>query len=344
MANNFSANQKTMAIAAIIAATALAFVFSQAKENSSSDNSAAAAAAASPKKLQEPEGPEEPEEPEELPQKIEGGKEEGLTEEIAAIVSRICKLYAKQDKRSRDSIKADAIRALCRESRAAMHIFNTIWDLGDKDDLDRVTCNELVHYFLRVKSHFGVNVLRSHLAVLETAADADKVPANVTAQRGSGDGYTSEEEVDEQTRQDLPSSWLPIITSRIISIFRRIDMNGDHGIDKEEILKLHGGDKHTTESMFADLDTNHDGSISPQEFVEYFFRVLKRCEEKDRKELIRNSPLRVNSLGNLERDLSAIPSPSKPLGASLTKGRKMVNKIASILEHKLTERDERLQY
>ena len=59
---------------------------------------------------------------------------------------------------------------------------------------------------------------------------------------------------------------------------------------------------------------------------------------------MRNSPMRVNAQGNLERDTSKAAVPDKPLGISLTKGRKMVNKIAGILEHKLTERDERLNY
>ena len=335
---NASSQQQKTVIAAVAVTAVVALVYSLTRSSSSSSSSSKEENASNTDQILPPSD-------EALPEKIEGGKEEGLTEEIAALVSRICTLYARLDTRCRDHIKVGSITTLCRNNRAACHVMkNCGWDSNVENNYDYVTCNEFVHYFLKVKSEYGHDALLHHLNTLEISVE--EVPANITTKRGSGmvDDDDETAEVDEQVKQDLPSNWLPIITSRIISIFRRIDLNGDHGIDKYEILKLHGGDKHTTESMFADLDTNHDGSISPQEFVQYFFRVLKRCEEKDKKERLRNSPLRVKNDGSLERDTSALPPPTQPIGTTLTKGRKLVNKIASILEGKLTERDERLHY
>ncbi len=267
-------------------------------------------------------------------QKVQGGKDEGFIEEIVACISRICKVYSLIDAYCIDAILFDDICKCVEKSSKALKILDQSWSASRRGP---VTCNDFLHYFLMIKSEFGQGFLHAHLKAFEDGVDVD--PFSDQSNGGNAEG-ASGHDVD---RQDLPSSWLPVLSTRIASIFRRIDLNGDHYIDKEEILALHGGDRSTTEAMFADLDTNRDGRISPQEFVEYFLRVLRRCEEKDKKT---NSPMRVNALGNLERGSPTMPSKGQglKLGASITKGRKMVNKIASILEQKLTDRDERIHY
>jgi hypothetical protein len=275
------------------------------------------------------------------PVKVNDGKEQGLTEEIGSIICRICKFYAIIDERSRDSITLETLIALLGNNKNANHIFDCEWN---KDRSTFITCNEVVHYFLKVKTSYGQVEMENHLKLFESAA-VSPLSANVSTRRGSSKNNESNSNkitTASTAAEDLPSSWIPIVTSRITSIFRRIDLNGDGNIDKNEILALHGGDTSTTESMFADLDTNNDGCISPQEFVEYFFRVLKRCEEKDKKNALKNSPTRVNASGALELDPSY--EPTTVTGISLTKGRKMIFKIMSILEHKLSDRDEKMSY
>eukprot|EP00942_MAST-04A_sp_MAST-4A-sp1_P007155 g7155.t1 len=51
-------------------------------------------------------------------------------------------------------------------------------------------------------------------------------------------------------------------------IFQRIDRNNDGTLQKDELILLVGGQKATF--MMNDLDTNHDGSVSPAEWSTYW--------------------------------------------------------------------------
>jgi len=288
--------------------------------------------------------------------KVDGGKDEGFIEEIVACISRACKIYSTLDEFCLDAIIYSQVCELVARNQQATHVLHEAWSASKKGP---ITCNEFLQHFLLVKSHYGQECLNSHLKAFEDgvaaavdAADAAAPSGNITIRAGKkgrksvggGEGAAAAgADNTEAQRQDLPSSWLPVLSTRIASIFRRIDLNGDHTIDKEEILALHGGDRATTDSMFADLDTDGDGTISPQEFLEYFLRLLKRCEDKDK---AKSSPMRVNDMGNLEKGSPQMPTKGTghKMGASITKGRKMVNKIMAILEQKLTERDDRLHY
>ncbi len=264
------------------------------------------------------------------PVRVNDGKAEGFVEEIVACISRACKLHAYFDSKCTDSVGLMSLKETINEERTAMFILDACWP----ESKEVLTCNDFVCYALKVKSEFGQAQLVSHLTTFESRINSgpENISSNITLRRSSGRrsiggpvDSTSGSIVDVA---NLPSSWLPILTTRVASIFRRLDLNGDHFIDKAEILELHGGDRQTTESMFADLDTDHDGIIVGQEFVEYFIRVLKRCEDKDKKDS-QNSPSYGADSG-------------KAIGNSLAKGKKLVGKIMSILEGKLQDRDERL--
>jgi len=288
-------------------------------------------------------------------QKVEGGKDESFIEEIVACISRVCKVYTTLDEHCLDAI---LYNQLCERVAKDRHATQLVQDLWTASKRGPVSCNDFLHHFLKVKTEYGQERMNDYLKAFESAggsaADRDSPAKGITVRGGrkgrrsvGGESKAAGAEpgagITDAQKQDLPSSWLPVLSTRIASIFRRMDLNGDHTIDKEEILSLHGGDRATTDSMFADLDTNGDGEISPQEFVEYFLRVLKRCEDKDK---AKSSPMRVNDMGNLEKGSPQMPSKGSghKSGTSITKGRKMVNKIMSILEQKLTERDDRLHY
>jgi Ca2+-binding EF-hand superfamily protein len=224
-------------------------------------------------------------------------KKEGTADEIGGFMVRICALFAKMDLDHSDSIEMSELESLGYSKDEAEYIMGTL----DADKNGSISCDELVAHFLGIKTSYGMNKMVEHIGLFETAVDkyqGSKAAAGAPKQN---------------VKADLPSTWMPIMVSRISSIYKRIDANGDNSVDKSEILALQHGNNVEADAMFSDLDADGDGSISAHEFLSYFMGLLKKLTKSEN----------LDSLA----------------GPKATKAVKKINTVLANLENKLNKRD-----
>lgn len=221
---------------------------------------------------------------------------EGDAGDIGAFMGRICAVFAKMDLDNSDSIEMSELTGLGYSKDEAAYLMSTL----DADKSGTISCDEMVSHFMSIKKDYGMDKMTEHLTIFEDAVKNYKPPA------------AAAKEEKKIAKGELPSTWMPIMMSRIGAIYKRIDANGDNSIDKTEILALQHNNKAEAEAMFADLDADGDGSITAHEFMDYFLTLLKKFAKSD--------------------DLSKH-------NKRLEKGLRNINKVLANLEQKLNNRD-----
>ena len=185
----------------------------------------------------------------------------------------------------------------------------------DSDKNGSISCNELVEHFLNIKKIYGLNKVMEHLQHFEVAvAGYEKKSKAVPKPAIKSDAPTPVSTPAPTAKKDLPSTWLPILTARVNAVFKRIDMDGNNSIDKNEIMALQHSNKKEAAAMFNDLDSNRDGEISPHEFMDFFLKLLSKLAK----------------IGDAK---------SASEGPQLNKALKKVNAVLANLEEKLNQRD-----
>jgi Ca2+-binding EF-hand superfamily protein len=238
---------------------------------------------------------------EELKSEMSEGKgtREGAPEEMVNAITRICALFHKLDVDGSNSIEMSEIKIMGYGDTEAQYLMKSL----DSNNDGSISCDEFISYFNSIKSDFGIEKMQSHLSVFENAF-AKARSEKAAPKKSINSSATS-------TNEFLPSTWVPTMTSRVASVYRRIDMNGDNSIEKKEILALQGGNEQETEFMFNEIDTDGDGSISNHEFLEYFLNIVRKR--------------------NADELSKGVQIPKK--------GKIRVQKILNNLEQKLNERD-----
>ena len=236
------------------------------------------------------------------------GKMEGNTDQLGGLMKRICDVFAKMDLDKSDSIEMSELETLGYSNKEAKYLMSTL----DSDKNGSISCNELVEHFLNIKRDYGLNKVTEHLHLFEEAVA--RYEKTKVAPAPSSKSNSSASAAVNTPKKDLPSTWLPILTARVNAVFKRIDMDGNNVIDKKEVIALQHGNKKEATAMFNDIDANHDGEISPHEFMEFFLRLLSKLAKTE-----------------------DVKSASE--GPKLNKALKKVNAVLANLEEKLNQRD-----
>lgn len=152
-----------------------------------------------------------------------------------------------------------------------------------------------------MKERTGLKQTLDVVAEYEAAALAKQAAKNKLPQAAQDSGVASAMATDNQVAvKHLPRVWMPILVTRISSVFRRMDINNDGNIDRDELKALFDQDtqQDTTEqmsSLMKDLhvaDTNNDGMISATEFSRFFMdHVNKRLIQIKVRPLLPYRPL-----------------------------------------------------
>merc|ERR1712216_263386 len=64
------------------------------------------------------------------------------------------------------------------------------------------------------------------------------------------------------------------IVKRLAKLFKKIDLDGDGNLEREEIFKFCGGSKQFAADLMFDLDEDQDGQVTMDEWLAYFAKLL----------------------------------------------------------------------
>ena len=168
------------------------------------------------------------------------GKMEGDADQLGGLMKRICDVFARMDLDNSDSIEMSELEALGYSSTEAKYLMSNL----DSDQNGSISCNELVEHFLNIKKKYGLNKVMEHCTTLRRQSLGMRRSPRLSPNLQLRAMLLLPFLLPAPTaKKDLPSTWLPILTARVNAVFKRIDMDGNNSIDKNEILALQHGNK-----------------------------------------------------------------------------------------------------
>jgi len=66
------------------------------------------------------------------------------------------------------------------------------------------------------------------------------------------------------------------IVKRLAKLFKKIDLDGNGNLEREEIFKFCGGSKQMAADLMFDLDEDQDGQVTMEEWMDYWGRQMVR--------------------------------------------------------------------